>query len=110
MTIHAAIKYYNDLADDIDKNSLPGDSSTEPRQLAEWLEELKIFKELYPDTDVKGSLRKNYEQGWEDAIDKFLKIMKSRLQWFRYNEDSEWFKAVNYSIMIADQVRDYKND
>ena len=50
MTIHAAIKYYNDLADDIDKNPLSGEDSAEARQLVEWLEELKIIKEY--DLDI----------------------------------------------------------
>lgn len=33
------------------------------------LEELKIFRELYPDTDVESSLRKNYELGINDFVD-----------------------------------------
>lgn len=39
-------------------------------QIAEWLEELKIFQELYPDADGKGSLVTNYNNGWNDAIEK----------------------------------------
>lgn len=38
-------------------------------QIADWLEELKLFKELYPDADVKGSLVTNYNNGWNDGID-----------------------------------------
>lgn len=75
MTIYGAIKYYNDLADDIDKNPLSGDDSAEARQLVEWLEELKVFRELYPDTDIESSLQKNYQQGRADAIEECIKFV-----------------------------------
>lgn len=46
-------------------------NAEEHEQLADWLEELKIFKELYPDTNIKSSLKTNYNNGWNDAIDNF---------------------------------------
>lgn len=38
-------------------------------QEIEWLQELKIFQELYPDADTKSSLRKNYHQGVRDFVE-----------------------------------------
>lgn len=38
-------------------------------QEIEWLQELKIFRELYPDTDTESSLRNNYQLGVKDFIE-----------------------------------------
>lgn len=34
----------------------------------EWLQELKIFRELYPNTDTKSSLKNNYLLGIKDFV------------------------------------------
>lgn len=100
MTIDEAINYYNNLADDIDKNPLPGDSSSEPRQIAEWLEELKIFQELYPDSDVKGSLRKNYEQGRADAIDECIALARAEID---FESQAEQKRFVEFMEQLKEQ-------
>lgn len=101
MTIDEAINYYSNLANDIDKNPLPGDSSSELRQIAEWLEELKIFKELYPDTNIKGSLQKNYQQGRADAFNEILNEMRKS----PFASD----KAIFVKKYIEEQLKEQKN-
>lgn len=44
------------------------------KELFNCLEELKIFQELYPDADGKSSLVINYNNGWNDAIEKVSDI------------------------------------
>lgn len=39
------------------------------KELFDCLEELKIFRELYPDTDTESSLRNNYQQGVKDFVE-----------------------------------------
>lgn len=39
------------------------------KELYKCLEELKIFRELYPDTDTEQSLKNNYQQGVKDFVE-----------------------------------------
>lgn len=39
------------------------------KELFDYLEELKIFRELYPDTDTESSLRNNYQHGVKDFVE-----------------------------------------
>lgn len=107
MTIDEAINYYNNLADDIDKNPLPGDSSSEPRQLADWLEELKIFQELYPDSDVKSSLQKNYEQGWKDAINKCITLARAEID---FESQAEQKRFVEFMKQLKEKKKPIPRD
>lgn len=45
MELNEAIQYYNNLANNIDKNPLLGDSSSEAKQLTLWLQELKELQQ-----------------------------------------------------------------
>lgn len=40
------------------------------KEVFDCLEELKVFRELYSNTDIKSSLATNYNNGWNDAIDR----------------------------------------
>lgn len=71
MTIDEAIAHAREVA----TNESCEKCAEEHEQLAKWLEELKIFQELYPDTDVKSSLQKNYQQGRVDAIEECIKFV-----------------------------------
>lgn len=67
MELNEAIQYYNNLANDIDKNPLPGDSSSEAKQLTLWLQELKeLQQKLSPIGDLMSIA---YNNGSKDCLE-----------------------------------------
>lgn len=99
MTIDEAIVKYNKLANN-DRTCHP----EEAQQLAEWLEELKAYKS---DDFTKNLQTLVYKQGYNKAIDDFVKeICKMIVQ--SENNGNYRFYAVEIKQAIADLAEQLK--
>lgn len=80
----------------------------EHKQIAEWLEELKEFKQLYLGSDTYGIAKSNYdlgcEVGYNKAIDDFSTTLIERLTDAIHSEDVG--SARNLINEISEQLKD----
>lgn len=101
MTIDEAIAKYNKLANN-DRTCYP----EEAQQLAEWLEELKVYKEC-------NISKTNFINGYNKALDDFVKKISESNQghWrvTRYEHGEAVSETMSYDIgtikLIAEQLK-----
>ena len=91
------------------------EAAEEHEQLAEWLEELKAYREkkcnksVYlasKSVDKIDAVNKGYIDGYNKAIDEFIYTIKPRMEW-----DNQFYAlAIEHCIKIAEQLKEGRNN